>query len=73
MKSTNNKPEIGSIRCILKFAWFPKSVDKKRTTVWLEKYVSRQIFDMWKVPGPGYKGTRTVMDWKEIDAWTYNR
>ena len=62
---------IGDTRWIRKFAWLPKQVGKMGTTVWLERYVSQQVYDMWKVPGPGYKGTRTIFGWREIAAWVW--
>lgn len=71
MKWTNNflQAKIGDTRRIRKFAWWPKPMGALGVCIWFEHYVSYQVFKEWKVPGPGYKGTRTVRGWKEIEAW----
>lgn len=63
------KPAIGDNRWIRKFAWFPKQMGVAGGMVWLEHYISTQQYGMWRVPGPGHKGTRTVFGWREMDAW----
>lgn len=72
MQLKSNKASIGAKRWTLKFAWFPKEVGSKGTIVWFEKYVSEQMYDMWRVPGPGWKGKRTAFGWREIKAWMWS-
>lgn len=73
MKWSSNQPVdqpiIGGKRRVWKFAWLPKQMGVAGPIIWLEHYLSLQVFTTWKVPGPGHKGTRTVRAWKEIDAW----
>lgn len=66
-----HKPTIGSSRYVLKFAWLPKNVGRCGAWVWFERYVSDQVYTHWRVPGPGYKGTREVIGWKEVAAWMW--
>lgn len=53
------------IRRVIKFAWFPKSVNCQGITyrVWLEDYISTQRYDYWNDPTSGGEGMR----WNEID------
>lgn len=69
MKFIKTKPTLGDTRWVKRFAWLPKQMGVIGGVVWLERYMSFQKYDMWRVPGPGYKGTRTVFGWREIDAW----
>jgi hypothetical protein len=66
MKWTDKRPQIGDSRYKVKFAFLPRRT-KYGTTIWFERYISIQQFSEWKKPGPGYKGTRWVQGWVELD------
>lgn len=63
------KPLEGDRQQVRKFAWFPKLMGVAGGWVWLEHYLSTQVYTIERRPGPAMKGTCIVRFWKEIDAW----
>jgi hypothetical protein len=64
MKWVKRKRPYGDKRKKIKFAWFPKKfVDELGTEywVWLEKYVSHQVY---------YKGSGDLDDNAPFDGWS---
>lgn len=64
------RAKIGETRLKLRFAWLPKKT-RNGTIIWLERYVSREHYYWWSIPGPGYKGTRQVIGWKKLDCFVW--
>jgi hypothetical protein len=59
----NNRPKIGDIRFVTKFAWFPTIVVSKMTMtdhmIWLELYIEEQE----------YKRCKSDYDYSLYDCW----
>ncbi len=47
-------PKVGSIRIVKKFAWFPKTFDRK--VLWLGYYYVKQTYVEWQNEYGGYAG-----------------
>lgn len=62
------KPNIGTQRIVVKFAWLPKRLSDTRTCIWLERYVSKQVFREEYVRDIGDVNGYYIYEWCEVEV-----